>query len=230
MAWREARMSTAKVVTGSVTEYSEPCLRVWFGGIAERCSVRDKAHDIFYLLTYSLTCLLTCVKHRDTHRVQKDAEPREQHHARVVFCVALDRIVRTKEALTVVEVLTRKGAEGRRAHYGREDECKQQQPRQGREQHLLWPPAAEPADVSREDGLGVRVREEAEQDGRREDDGREHGEGEVVFVAAKAEALQGKPQRGNIDVEHAKYIKELSHLGRELDLVDLADARHDLME
>eukprot|EP00964_Phaeocystis_antarctica_P025734 scaffold14485_cov67-Phaeocystis_antarctica.AAC.6 len=96
--------------------------------------------------------------------------------------------------------------------------------------HLLWPPAAEPTAVSREDGLGIRVREKAEQDGRRENDGREHGEGEVVFVVAKAEALQGKPHRGNIDVEHAEYIEELSHLGRKLDLIDLADARHDLIE
>ena len=78
--------------------------------------------------------------------------------------MALDGEVCTKEALPVAEVLARKGAEGRRANHGKDDEKEHQQPRQGRTNHLLW------TSTGRERARKKRTREESEQDGRRQDD------------------------------------------------------------
>eukprot|EP00964_Phaeocystis_antarctica_P052237 scaffold30559_cov69-Phaeocystis_antarctica.AAC.6 len=87
----------------------------------------------------------TLTEHRDAHGIQQDTEPRELLDAGVGLGVALDRVVRTKEALPVAEVLARKGAEGRRAHHGKHDEKEHQLPRQGRIEHLLGTPMAKPA-------------------------------------------------------------------------------------
>ena len=151
--------------------------------------------------------------------VEEDAEPRHLLHARVVLRVALDRVVRAQEASPVVELLTRKGAEGRRAHHWEDEESEHQQPRQGREQHLLGRPAAEPAAVQRNDALEVWDREEHEHDGRRDDHGEEHCEDEVVHKGPQAEALQWKPKPRNVDVEDAEHLEHLLHFARQLQLI-----------